>query len=307
MNTSAKDVSSDMPRRLSRLGQGFVCLCVSVTLSACVAVAPEPAWKKAVEGDGPGDLSLVGGQYVHVQNLPKSRSGNRPEYEVFGQRYAVLDSAKDFTQTGVASWYGSKFHGRATASGEIYDMHLLTAAHKHLPLPTFAKVTRLDTGQSVVVKINDRGPFVGDRIIDLSFGAAAALDMLDSGKAHVRVESLSHHDTTPQIANAVPPQSIDESEPVAPLLESNEVLSQSQKPISRFVQVGAFGDSDNAHALVQRVGGATGLPVQLDFESGRQLYRVLVGPLPDAHSLNEAMQRLASSDIQGYEVQKSTL
>ncbi len=255
-----------------------------------MSLATEPAWKKAVAGDGPGNLSMLSDQSVQVRNLPKSRSGNRSEYEVFGQRYAVLDSARDFTETGVASWYGSKFHGRTTASGEIYDMHQLTAAHKHLPLPTFARVTRVDNGQSIVVKINDRGPFVGDRIIDLSFAAAAALDMLDSGKADVHVEALSHHEMSDEMSDQV---------------ASDRSADDADSRIFRFVQVGAFGEPDNARALIQRVGGLTQLPVQMDFESARQLYRVLVGPLSDEHAFYVAMQRLASLDIPGYQVQKS--
>ena len=276
-----------------RVALTLLALCLSLSMSACAALTPEPAWKNAVEGDGPGNLALVDQHFVQVSNLPKSRSGNRSGYEVFGQRYEVLDSAKGFTQTGVASWYGSKFHGRATASGEIYDMHLLTAAHKNLPLPTFARVTRVDNGRSIVVKINDRGPFVGDRIIDLSFGAAAALDMLESGKAEVVVEAISDHDTTPQMASTSTEGS------------RASVAAAPQQQGYRFVQVGAFSESANAQALIERVDGATGLPAQMDFESTRELYRVMVGPLADSDSVDAALQRLSLSGIQGYEVQKS--
>jgi len=129
----------------------------------------------------------------YVRNLPKSRTGNMAEYTVFGKRYTVLDSAAGFSEQGTASWYGKEFHGRKTSSGEIYDMHAMTAAHKNLPLPTFVRVTNLENNHSVVVKVNDRGPFVGNRIIDLSLAAAVALDMQNQGTANVYIEALSTH------------------------------------------------------------------------------------------------------------------
>jgi rare lipoprotein A len=167
---------------------------LTVFLSGCAAPQSEPVWKAAVDGDGPGDPTLIDRDQVVVRNLPKSPMGNQAQYTVFGQTYRVLDTAKDFKEWGTATWYGSKFHGRATASGEIYDMHSLTAAHRHLPLPTFVRVTRIDNDRSVVVKVNDRGPFVHDRVIDLSYAAAAKLDMLNDGKADVYIEALSHHE-----------------------------------------------------------------------------------------------------------------
>ncbi len=142
----------------------------------------------------PGSAS-ANGQAVpaYVRNLPKSRTGNMAQYTVFGKKYRVMDSAANFSETGIASWYGKKFHGRKTSSGEVYDMYAMTAAHKHLPLPTYVRVTNLDNNKSVVVKVNDRGPFVGDRIIDMSYTAAHELDMVEKGTANVRVDALSTH------------------------------------------------------------------------------------------------------------------
>lgn len=111
-------------------------------------------------------------------------------YELFGQRYYILRSADGFSQRGIASWYGGKFHGNPTASGEIYDMHAMTAAHKTLPLRTDVEVTNLRNGRSVVVRVNDRGPFLDDRIIDLSYAAAEALDLVGSGTGLVEVRAL---------------------------------------------------------------------------------------------------------------------
>ena len=121
---------------------------------------------------------------------PKSRGGNRRVYSVFGQSYRVLDSASGFVERGEASWYGKKFHGRDTANGERYDMFAMTAAHKHLPLPTYVSVTNLDNGKSTIVRVNDRGPFHGGRIIDLSYAAATKLGMLQQGTARVEVRSI---------------------------------------------------------------------------------------------------------------------
>jgi len=139
---------------------------------------------------------VVHGKAEKTRDLPKSRIGNPSEYEVFGETYEVLDTAKDFEERGVASWYGSKFHGRKTSSGETYNMYNMTAAHKHLPLPTFVLVTNEENGKQLVVKVNDRGPFVDDRVIDLSYGAAARLGVLDTGTARVKLEAVSSHNQT---------------------------------------------------------------------------------------------------------------
>lgn len=131
-----------------------------------------------------------------VRADPKSRYGNTP-YEVFGKRYEVLESATGYDQTGLASWYGEKFHGRTTSSGEIYNMFTLTAAHKTLPIPSYARVTNRENGLTTIVRINDRGPFHPSRIIDLSYASAVKLGFADVGTASVRVESLLPGDVDP--------------------------------------------------------------------------------------------------------------
>lgn len=125
-----------------------------------------------------------------VRNDPKSHRGNNP-YRVFGKHYQVMDSAAGYDQVGQASWYGTKFHGRTTSSGETYDMYELTAAHRSLPIPTYVRVTNLQNGKASIVRVNDRGPFHADRIIDLSFAAAVKLGFERRGTARVRVESLA--------------------------------------------------------------------------------------------------------------------
>lgn len=121
---------------------------------------------------------------------PPSRYGNPAQYEVFGRTYRTRASSEGYDERGLASWYGTRFHGRRTASGEIYDMFKMTAAHRYLPLPTYVEVTNLDNGKRVIVRVNDRGPFVDDRIIDLSYAAAHRLDMVDQGVARVHVRAV---------------------------------------------------------------------------------------------------------------------
>lgn len=146
----------------------------------------------AMTGDAypvaPPDVSRVPDAVPRLE--PPSRGGNRSTYEVWGKTYSVLPEARGYARQGTASWYGEKFHGYATSNGEIYDMYKMTAAHRSLPLPSFVRVTSLDNGRSVIVRVNDRGPFHNDREIDLSYAAAARLDILDSGTGRVKVEAI---------------------------------------------------------------------------------------------------------------------
>ncbi len=299
-------------------------VCIATLVSGCTTVQAEPVWKQAVAGDGPGNPGLLVNEPLVVTNLPKSRSGNRPEYEVFGVRYAVLDSARHFREQGVASWYGSKFHGNATASGEIYDMHHLTAAHKHLPLPTFVRVTRQDNGASIVVKVNDRGPFVGDRIIDLSYAAASALDMIGSGKAVVTIEAISDHEVVDQelgdhdveaqasnvaykessfeVADAV---EVEEIAGFAEQVDPVEEIRLASVDANYYVQVGAFSKQGNARSLMEQVLARTQLPSRLDFQPQSQLFQVRVGPFYDDSVAEDALQLLNAQGFEGYRAPRS--
>ncbi len=149
--------------------------------------------------DAAADGDLLGDEPVPRVESP-SRTGNPDNYVVFGRRYRVRDTSEGYLETGVASWYGWDFHGRKTSSGPLFNMFELSAAHKSLPIPTYARVTNLENGRSIVVKINDRGPFVGDRLIDLSYAAAARLDMLDHGTARVEVAALAPYQSLPDLA-----------------------------------------------------------------------------------------------------------
>ena len=200
----------------------------------------------------------------------KSRYGNPQSYVVFGQRYHPLKSGKGFVERGIASWYGEKFHGRRTSSGETYNMYAMTAAHKTLPLPTYVRVTNLDNHHSIVVRVNDRGPFHANRVIDLSYTGATKLGMLNRGTALVEVRAIDP--TNPQSAPAV--------KVVAdtPTGESN---------IQLFLQIGAFSYRDNAEKLKRKVGQIADEIVGIEevIQDGKTVYRVRLGPLLDvAHA-----------------------
>ncbi|KAA0876533.1 septal ring lytic transglycosylase RlpA family protein [Nitrincola tapanii] len=227
---------------------------------------------------------------------PYSRGGNRSPYEVFGQTYYVLPTAVGYREKGMASWYGEKFHGHHTSNGEVYDMYTMTAAHKSLPLPTFARVTNLDNGRSVIVRVNDRGPFHEDRIIDLSYAAAHRLDILREGTGRVEVEALTPGRWTEAIAQSgaqagaasanIPAQRV---EPAAAPVVTRD---------NRYLQVGAFSVEATARQVQTRlVSLSEGLPVgvyQVN-PSERPLYRVKIGPLQAGQSLEGLISRLAAA------------
>ncbi|MDJ0813480.1 MAG: septal ring lytic transglycosylase RlpA family protein [Woeseiaceae bacterium] len=207
--------------------------------------------------------------------LPRSKYGNMSQYEVFGKQYRVMQTSSGYKERGVASWYGTKFHGRLTSSREPYDMYQMTAAHKTLPLPTFVRVRNLSNGREIIVKVNDRGPFAHNRIIDLSYAAALKLDMVTSGTSLVEVEAISFDDppgdrpvrktTTPQPA------------PVAPAAPSPKRIDEDHI----FLQVGAFGSRDNAHrrrATLEDANIPTVFVVE-DTSVSPSLYRVRIGPI----------------------------
>ena len=202
------------------------------------------------------------------RNEPRSRYGNPKSYVVFGKRYYVMESSKGFVEKGIASWYGTKFHGRRTSSGETYDMYAMTAAHKNLPLPTYVKVTNLNNGKHIIVKVNDRGPFHENRVIDLSYTAAIKLDIIKKGTGLVEVRVLE----------AGQPTSVDSSEG-APV----ETVSVSNDSGGFYIQVGSFSNLVNAEKLRQKLGpfGDHLVKISQAVVSGDTLYRVRIGPLID--------------------------
>lgn len=188
---------------------------------------------------------------------PKSRYGNPSSYVVRGHRYYVLDSAKGFNKRGIASWYGRKFAGKRTSGGAPYDPYKMTAASRVLPLPTYVRVTNLDNGRHVIVKVNDRGPFVANRIIDLSYAAAKRLHFAENGTALVQVTAINLADP-----NATPP-------------------AKRIKHPHLYLQVGAFTHREHARALRSRLAHLTHhhVDIRIGHYHDKPLYRVQVGPL----------------------------
>ena len=206
---------------------------------------------------------------------PRSAFGNPPFYYVAGHRYVVLPSSSGYTERGVASWYGTEFHGLRTSTGEPYDMFAMTAAHKTLPLPTYARVTNLKNGRSVVVRINDRGPFVANRLIDLSYTAAARLDMLREGTTLVEVRAL-----TPGVPDEL-------------------TRSAALPPPALYVQAGAFADAQNAQHLLARLqaAGLASAFVASPLEGKTHLYRVRLGPVASVADFDAIAAHLSALGI----------
>ena len=262
----------------------ITCMLLVATLAGCGS--------NKVRGDGPpsGSVAIpdLPGDAV-PRPEPRSKYGNGPIYEVLGQAYRVMDTSDGYRERGVASWYGKKFHGNLTSMRETYDMYQMTAAHKTLPLPTYVRVRNLRNGKSVVVRVNDRGPFVHNRVIDLSYAAAQKLDMIKDGTSLVEVEAIGFGEPAGDrpTRNTTAAPRVEAREP-----ETGETV---------YVQVGAFGDRNNARRRVQllRSGGIGNTRVFEDKSSNQTLYRVRIGPVRNVGQYDlivEELDKLGISD-----------
>ena len=221
---------------------------------------------------------------------PLHRFANRP-YNVFGVDYKPLTSLTSLRQRGIASWYGRKFHGQKTANGEIYDMFAMTAAHPTAPLPSFARVTHPRSGRSVIVRINDRGPFHAGRIVDLSYVAAHRLGIAQGGSGEVELELLQPP-YAPAAASPTAPRLPDLPGPIAPVVALEQSPLQPSSTREYFVQLGAFGNFANAQTFQQRM--ETELSVVPRVQQTNSLYRVRLGPYPTLESAMDARDRAQS-------------
>jgi rare lipoprotein A len=252
-----------------------------VSLAACAGNAPQPSAPVARESASQPDGVLP-------SNPPRSRRGNPPFYEVLGKRYHVLPTSAGYVQRGVASWYGRDFHGLATSSGETYNMHAMTAAHTTLPLPTWVEVTNLENGKRVVVKVNDRGPFVDNRLIDLSYAAATAIDMVQRGTTRVEVRAVA------------PP--LDAYRSGATVAAVAPAAEQEAVPAERmFLQIGAFSEPENAERLAARLraSGFANSTVVSEPNDRRGLHRVWLGPVQDSVEFDALDARLRAIGVSG--------
>jgi rare lipoprotein A len=244
-----------------------------------------------------------------VINPDRGARGNPPYYEVNGKRYYVLPSSDGFRERGIASWYGRDFHGRSTSSGETYDMNAMTAAHKTLPIPTWVEVTNLANGRRVIVKVNDRGPFVDGRIIDVSQRAAEQLGMIEAGTARVQVRALGAPDTDlpPPIQASASPPPRPAASPPRGAGTSFSVISQARADVTGpnvrpfrpyYVQVGAFSDRNNASRLAERLkdDGFKSSFVLTTGDGRDRLHRVRIGPI-DAKDYDRIVGDLRAAGV----------
>ena len=219
----------------------------------------------------------------HVPHEVRTAAGNKNPYTVLGQTYHLMDDETGYREQGIASWYGKKFHGRRTSNGEVYDMYAMTAAHKTLPIPSYVRVTNLDNRRQVVVRVNDRGPFHGGRIIDLSYAAAQRLGFANHGTARVEVEIIVPGDQPP-----APLRAEEASDAVA--IPSGE---------QTYLQVGAFSTLGAAEQQRERVSGMVGYPVVIHSpEELPELHRVRIGPLTNTTEVAEVREQLRRNAIE---------
>lgn len=252
---------------------------ITLTLAACAPFPVAPGSGQDYGPSQPVDVSQV--PDAVPQNLPKSRFGNPPSYTVDGQTYHVLPECEGYHERGIASWYGMKFHGGRTSDGDTYDMYAMTAANKIVPLPCFVRVTNLENHRSVIVKVNDRGPFVANRIIDLSYAAAKKLGVVATGTALVDVTAVEPGSPPPATRVAATPVPNSASDAERPQL---------------FVQIGAFAEAANAERARRNLESAGIKPVLIvtATEGGKTLYKVRIGPLADVTAVDQLTGRLAS-------------
>ena len=217
----------------------------------------------------------------------RTLAGNRSPYSVLGETYFVLPSEEGYSERGIASWYGEKFHGHKTSNGEVFDMYHVSAAHKSLPIPSFLKVTNLDNNRTIVVRVNDRGPFHGDRIIDLSYAAALKLGYAEIGTARVELEAI----VTEKLSNEYG------------LGQDSNLKRGAIKPSrssKQYLQVAAFSNQLSAKKLSQKLKEMIISPVlvsSMKDSAGKVLYRVRIGPIDDPAELKKITERLVSADL----------
>lgn len=277
---------------------------VALLLTGCHATRPSPTGASGSRGGGfhddtslsqdrryrdGSDSAPTGAPPAFIATLPepvpkvepRSLYGNKSPYTVLGQTYTVLPSAAGYDERGIASFYGNKFHGYKTSSLENYDMYQFTAASKVLPLPSYARVTNLENGKSVIVRVNDRGPFHENRIIDLSYAAAVRIGIWPKGTGLVEV------------------QGIDPAQPVPELPAAPVVTSGVARPPGLYLQVGAFADAANAERVAQQLRQANLAPVQvIDAEiGGRHVRRVRLGPLDGVDAADQLSARIVQMGL----------
>lgn len=239
----------------------------------------------------------------------RSRYGNPESYVVHGRRYYTMRSSRDYVERGIASWYGRKFHGRRTSSGEKFDMYAMTAAHRSLPLPAYVLVTNLENGRQAVVRVNDRGPFHHNRLIDLSYAAATKLDIVGSGTGFVEVRAVgpgtrprpaARAATRPASAAPAPPASSSEPAQSTNGVPASPPAQPTPTTVRLYLQAGAFSEPVNAERLSDRLRTVAGKLVYVSpiIVDGTAIHRVRIGPLPDVIKADQLTNRIIAMGME---------
>jgi len=273
------------------LARGYPLLIGALLIHGCTQ-APRVMEEMDIE-DGAGELvdtRLIANAVPRME--PVTRAGNSNPYTVLGETYHLLPTAEGYKRVGTASWYGSKFHGRKTANGEVYDMYAMTAAHRTLPIPAYARVTNLSNQRVIVVRINDRGPFHASRIIDLSYAAALKLGFADHGTAEVEIEVI----TPTSLRVEVPMPMPNVSPVVAGRLAIPEIRAAEERSIDHlpsggvFMQIGAFAQRASADRLQRAISAMTSLPIEI--VQHRELFKVKIGPIKNSTRLKMLQKKI---------------
>lgn len=287
-------------QRSRHLGIWLLGLCV--LCAACSSPHKASVNKTKGSGHSSGPYNPNAGRYAHdkdfgpgedidLSHVPdavpryevRTRAGNKNPYTVLGQTYHLIADETSYRERGYASWYGNKFNGYHTSNGEVYDMYAMTGAHKTLPIPSYVRVTNLDNGKSVVVRINDRGPFHPGRIIDLSYAAAQRIGIHKTGTGRVEVEIALPNDAAPIPRRA-------EASTSAPV--------ESALPPGTYLQVGAFSQKVSAQQFAASIGTRLTYPLTINSaKTPKEIHRVRVGPFTTAKALQDARDQLARIKI----------
>jgi rare lipoprotein A len=266
--------------------------CQSASVPPSSTTAPVAnAGRYSISQDRAPSQSLDVSQIREVIPVPLNRTmaGNRSPYTVNGRSYRVMQTEVGFQQTGLASWYGEKFHGHQTSNGEVFDMYQVSAAHTGLPIPSFVRVTNLENQRSIVVRENDRGPFHNDRVIDLSYAAAYKLGFSNQGTALVHIEAI------------VPSQNVILAANTATNPATTVTASAAAAAGDRYLQAGAFSDLRAAQRLSDRLRDLTSRPVFIRSiqaaDTSQQLHRVRVGPISDPSEIERISNLMQSANL----------
>ena len=271
---------------------GFVFLmgALAACSSAPAPTPPSSSSRYSIEQDRApsGHLDIASIPEVVPEPFARTLAGNRSPYTVLGKTYHVMLTEDGYNERAIASWYGEKFHGHKTSNGEVFDMYKVSAAHKSLPIPSFLRVTNLDNNRSLVVRVNDRGPFHGDRIVDLSYAAALKLGYADRGTARVQLEAIIPDGVVVDRAAA----------------NNNNTLSQQTLRVAstgdKYIQVGAFAEINSAREMSDKLRAMTNRPVfirSLDSANSGVLHRVRIGPVNDTSEIRRITQSVVAANL----------